>query len=132
MNRVTVDFGAVINSELSCRTSEVAVDTVLQFRNISRKVHTMMSSTWQIRLTGSYGGGISARYKLNNVGDIIELYGTPVGTIIACDLTRMQPVTDCLPLISIDIRKLVNSDTDCSTRRFLLVETCRDITLQLL
>ena len=58
-----------------------------------------MSSAYQIRLTGSVGRGISSRYKLNYVGDILEPCSTPVWTIIAFDLTPLQILTDYLPLM---------------------------------
>ena len=46
LDRVTVDFGVDLDNELYCRKQDIslAVDHVLQFRNLNSESQTLMSS----------------------------------------------------------------------------------------
>ena len=65
VNKVTDDFGADINSELTSKNRDISVKYVLTLCPSSGiftpDAQTIMSSTYHIRLTGSVGRGMSAK-----------------------------------------------------------------------
>ena len=65
---------------------------------LTHVAHTVRSSAYKIRFTGSVGLGISVMQQLNIDGDGFEPCGTPVLTFLDVDLTALKRILTCLPL----------------------------------
>ena len=66
---------------------------------LTHDVHTVRSSAYQTRMTGSVGFGMLLMQKLFIDGDSLEPCGSPVLTFLDVEFTPLKPVLACRPLI---------------------------------